>query len=204
MADALIIVDVQNDFCEGGALGVDGGIQAAAGISEHVAAGEYDYVVATQDWHIEPGDHFSDSPDFVNSWPVHCVAGEPGSALHEGLDPIRDRLAAIFRKGEYTAAYSGFEGRLAPGNGQDDGGAAGAAGEGAMPHLSEWLAERGVTEVRIVGIATDYCVRATALDAIRAGLRTAVVPHLTAAVHPENVGDVLSELRSAGVEIHAG
>ncbi|GHD08482.1 isochorismatase family protein [Zhihengliuella salsuginis] len=204
MADALIIVDVQYDFCEGGALGVDGGTRAAEDISEHVTGYGYDYVVATQDWHIEPGGHFSDTPDFVDSWPVHCVAGEPGSALHSGLDPIRGRLDGIFRKGEYTAGYSGFEGRLAPGNGRDDGGAAGAAGEGAMPHLADWLGERGVTEVRIVGIATDYCVRATALDAVRAGLRTAVVPHLTAAVHPEKLADVLSELRTAGVEIHAG
>lgn len=199
MADALIIVDVQYDFCPGGALGVDGGDDVASRIVDHVNAEGYDFVVATQDWHIEPGSHFSDEPDFVDSWPVHCVADTHGAALHANLDPLHDRLDGIFRKGEYTAGYSGFEGRLALADGDEPGSGPDAS---PTPLLAEWLTEHDVNEVRVVGIAADYCVRATALDAVRAGFRTAVVPALTAAVHPDKFSDVLSEWREAGIEIH--
>ncbi|MBG6083620.1 isochorismatase family protein [Zhihengliuella flava] len=199
MADALIIVDVQYDFCPGGALGVEGGDDIATRIVHHVEAEDYDYVVATQDWHIEPGSHFSDDPDWVHSWPVHCVAGSHGAALHAHLDPLAEVLDGVFRKGEYTAAYSGFEGRLALAEGAQPGSGPDAS---PTPLLADWLRERHVDEVRVVGIATDYCVRATVLDAVRAGFRTAVVPALTAAVVPDNVPGVLSEWREAGVEIH--
>ena len=129
MSRALIIVDVQNDFCEGGSLAVEGGAALAGAISEYVDAhhGQFDHVVATQDWHVDPGAHFSDDPDFVDSWPKHCVAGTRGAELHPDLDT--EYIQAYFRKGQYTAAYSGFEGLLAP----DDAVPSGDRKPGAMP-----------------------------------------------------------------------
>ena len=113
MAKALIIVDVQNDFCEGGSLAVTGGADLASEISELLEnATDFDFIVATQDWHVDPGSHFSETPDFVKSWPVHCVAGSKGAALHRNLDT--EDIDAYFRKGKFDAAYSGFDGLLAP------------------------------------------------------------------------------------------
>ena len=107
---ALIIVDVQNDFCEGGSLAVAGGSAVARGISSLLASPGhgYDHVVATEDYHIDPGSHFAAEPDYAQSWPPHCVAGSHGAELHPDLDtrPIE----AVFRKGQHAAAYSGFEG----------------------------------------------------------------------------------------------
>lgn len=182
MNRALIVVDVQNDFCEGGSLAVDGGAAVAASISDLLGGDHgYDHVVATQDHHIDPGPHFSDTPDFVDSWPPHCVVGTPGADFHPNL---RHRpFEAVFTKGEYAAAYSGFEGF--------------AAGEG----LAEWLADHEVEAVDVAGIATDYCVRATALDAAAAGLETRVLLDLTAAVAPERLDGTLTAFKSAGVEI---
>src|SRR5438067_7149775 len=151
MAKALIVVDVQNDFCEGGSLPVAGGAAVAARISEHIAAGGYDHVVATRDYHVDPGAHFSPEPNFVDTWPVHCVAGTPGASFHPELDV--SGVQAVFSKGRNAAAYSGFEG---------------ADRDGVS--LADWLAGKDVDTVDVVGIATDHCVRATALDAVRAGL----------------------------------
>ena len=108
---ALIIVDVQNDFCEGGSLAVAGGAAVARAISDHLAAGSpgYGHVVATKDYHVDPGSHFSDHPDYAASWPPHCVAGTPGADFHPDLDT--GAIEAVFRKGAHAAAYSGFEGR---------------------------------------------------------------------------------------------
>src|ERR671916_2246441 len=110
MTRALLVVDVQIDFCEGGSLAVAGGADVAAAISEHVRAhaGDYAHVVATRDHHIDPGGHFAEHPDFLETWPAHCVVGTGGEELHEALN--RERLEAIFDKGEYAAAYSGFQG----------------------------------------------------------------------------------------------
>lgn len=182
-ADALVVVDVQNDFCEGGALGVTGGEQVARDVAE-LLAGDHGYrvVVATRDMHIDPGSHFSDSPDFVDSWPPHCVKGTVGAELREELADAH--FDAVFDKGAYVAAYSGFEGES-------------AAGEG----LAEWLRSRGVTTVDVVGIATDHCVRATAEDAVKAGFMTSVVANLTAAVDPERGKRALEELAANGAPI---
>ncbi|HEX4250070.1 MAG TPA: isochorismatase family protein [Pseudonocardia sp.] len=177
---ALIIVDVQLDFCEGGSLAVAGGASVAARINA-VTSG-YDHVVATRDYHIDPGDHFSDHPDYVHSWPVHCVAGTAGAAFHPALDVAP--IGAVFAKGEYAAAYSGFEGAEPGGTG-----------------LADWLRARQVTEVDVVGIATDYCVRATALDAASAGFATTVLTDLTAGVAPESTAATLVELRAAGITV---
>jgi nicotinamidase/pyrazinamidase len=181
---ALIIVDVQNDFCEGGSLAVAGGARVAGAISEYLAGrgGEYGAVVATQDRHVDPGPHFSEHPDYVRSWPAHCVAGTPGADFHPGLDT--SAVAAVFTKGAYAAAYSGFEGTDAGGTG-----------------LAGWLRERGVTETDVVGLATDYCVRATAADAVTAGFRTRVLLPLTAGVTPQSTRQAVEELSAAGVEV---
>ena len=179
---ALIVTDVQNDFCEGGSLAVPGGAFVARSISALLATREYAHVVATQDHHIDPGDHFSAHPDYVHTWPPHCVAGTPGADFHPGLDTAR--VEAIFRKGEHAAAYSGFEGR-----------------DGAGAPLADWLNERGVTGIDVVGIATDHCVRATAADGARAGFATRVLLDLTAGVAPDSTARALTELRDAGAEL---
>ncbi|WP_068155775.1 isochorismatase family protein [Rhodococcus phenolicus] len=184
MTRALIVVDVQNDFCEGGALAVAGGAAVAADLSGYLAETTdlYAHVVATRDHHIDPGGHFSDEPDFVDSWPPHCRVGTPGAEFHPALD--FERVEAVFSKGAFEAAYSGFEG-------------AGEAGES----LADWLRERGVTAVDVAGIATDHCVRATALDAVEAGFATRVLLRYTAGVSDATVGAALTRLRDAGVEL---
>jgi nicotinamidase/pyrazinamidase len=181
MARALIVVDVQNDFCEGGSMGVTGGARVAADIGSLLAAEDtgYDHVVATRDHHVDPGDHWSDDPDFRDSWPVHCEVGTEGEAFHPALQPRR--FDAVFLKGEHAAAYSGFEGA--------------ADGHG----LADWLREHGVTEVDVCGIATDYCVRATALDAVREGFTTRVLLDLCAAVTAETGESAVREMVAAGV-----
>jgi nicotinamidase/pyrazinamidase len=182
MGTALIIVDVQNDFCEGGSLPVTGGAEVASAISAHVASSGYDQVVATRDYHIDPGAHFSEAPDFVSTWPVHCVAGTPGSSFHPELDITP--IAAVFAKGAHQAAYSGFEGSDRDGTG-----------------LADWLRAHHIDTVDVVGIATDHCVRATALDAAKVGLRTRVLLNLTAGVNQSTVDTALIALRDAGITL---
>ncbi len=182
MTRALLVVDVQNDFCEGGSLAVQGGAAVAAAISRHLRDVSYDHVVATRDHHVQPGAHFSETPDYRDTWPPHCVAGTPGASFHPDLDVAP--VEAVFDKGRFTAAYSGFEGA-------EPGGAA----------LADWLAARGVDEVEIAGLTTDYCVRSTALDAVRVGLRVTVLTGLCAAVARETSARAMVELREAGVTI---
>jgi nicotinamidase/pyrazinamidase len=181
---ALVIVDVQNDFCEGGSLPVTGGTAVARAISACLAGPGhgYQHVVATQDYHIDPGGHFSAAPDFAATWPPHCVAGTPGAGFHPDLDTTP--IEQVFRKGAHAAAYSGFEG--ADRNGTS---------------LRDWLTGRGVTDLDVAGIATDYCVRATAADAVAAGFSTRLLLGLTAGVAPGTTGAALDELRRLGVEL---
>ena len=181
MTRALVIVDVQNDFCEGGSLAVAGGTAVARAISAHVAASGYDHVVATRDHHVDPGAHFAEQPDFLDSWPPHCVVGTAGVELHSDLD--RRPIEAVFDKGEYAAAYSGFEGSF---DGQE---------------LADWLRSHDVDAVDVVGIATDHCVRATALDAVGAGFTTRVLLDLTAGVAEGTTTAALEQLRTAGVQL---
>jgi nicotinamidase/pyrazinamidase len=188
MHRALIVVDVQNDFCEGGSLAVAGGADVAAAITDLIgqSAGLYRHVVATRDHHVDPGAHFSDHPDFVTSWPVHCVAGTEGVGFHPNFAPAvaSGAVDAVFDKGAYAAAYSGFEGADENGVG-----------------LARWLRDRAVSELDVVGIATDHCVRATALDAAREGFTTRVLLDLTAGVAPASTEQALAQLREAGVEL---
>ena len=205
MSRALIIVDVQNDFCEGGSLAVEGGAAVAGAITEYVDANQqhFDHIVATQDWHIEPGSHFSDEPDMVDSWPPHCRARTKGAELHEDLDA--EYIQAYFRKGQYTAAYSGFEGVLAPEDDVPSGDLkAGSAVSEVLDEdaigLDDWLQSHDVEEVVVVGIATDYCVKATALDAVQAGYATTVIADLTAGI-AEDLTETFDEMEAAGVEV---
>ena len=209
MSRALIIVDVQNDFCEGGSLAVPGGAAVAGAISEYLDANnsEFDHVVATQDWHVDPGSHFSDAPDFKDSWPPHCVAGTRGADLHPDLDT--EYIDAYFRKGQFAAAYSGFEGLLAPEDAvptgeRQAGGLAAAAGalepdEDAIG-LDDWLQSHDVEDVVVVGIATDYCVKATALDAVQAGYGVTVLRSLTAGI-AEDLEDAVAEMELGGADV---
>jgi nicotinamidase/pyrazinamidase len=190
MARALIVIDVQNDFCEGGSLPVHGGAQVAFAIGELLHAWReadepdraYDHVLATRDHHIDPGDHFSTEPDYVRSWPRHCVAGTDGAGFHPNIDP--QPFDAVFNCGEYSDGYSAFEGKSVEGKG-----------------LAEWLRSHEVDQVDLVGIATDHCVRATAVDAAREGLRTRVLLGMTAGVRADTTAAAVREMRDAGCEL---
>jgi nicotinamidase/pyrazinamidase len=181
MTLAVVVVDVQNDFCEGGSLAVAGGTEVARAVTTRLAEGGYEHAIATRDHHVDPGTHFAEDPDFRDSWPAHCVVGTPGVSFHPALDT--GLVEAVFDKGEYEAAYSGFEGSC----------------DGVK--LADWLRERGVDSVEVVGIATDYCVRATALDAAEAGFTTTVRLDLTAGVAASTVESTVADLRAAGVTL---
>jgi nicotinamidase/pyrazinamidase len=180
----LVVVDVQNDFCEGGSLAVVRGEAVAAAVTDHLTAhaDDYDVIVATRDRHRDPGAHFAAEPDYVDSWPAHCVVGTPGAEFHPALDT--SRIEEVFDKGAYAAAYSGFEG---------------VSADGAS--LAGWLRARDITDIEIAGIATDYCVRATALDAVREGFGVRVLDDLTAGVAAESSASAREEMRAAGVEL---
>lgn len=187
MTRALFIVDVQNDFTEGGALGVDGGDAVAQGITRYLEAhaGEYELIVASRDWHDadnDNGGHFHPAPDFVDTWPAHCVAGSEGAEYDPGLRV--DAVTHHVRKGQGRPAYSLFEGVT------DDG-----------VTVAELLTERGILDVDVVGIATDYCVRASALDAIEHGRRVRVLTDLVAGVAADSSDAALAELAHAGAEL---
>ena len=185
MSTALVIVDVQNDFCEGGSLAVEGGNAVAAAIAALVTAGGYTHVVATQDWHHDPGAHFSDHPDYVDSWPAHCVVGTAGSQPHPNFENALVHVESWFAKGAHEAAYSGFEGRST------------TSGE----TLDDYLRRRRIEAVDVVGLATDYCVAATVRSALERGYRVRVLSDLVAAVDPVKGERVLVELQSAGAVV---
>jgi nicotinamidase/pyrazinamidase len=175
---ALVIVDFQNDFCPGGALAVPDGDAIAGRLNELAGSGTYDLVVATRDWH--PPDHGSFAEN-GGPWPVHCVAGTPGAELNHALDPTP--IDAIVDKGQArdTEGYSGFE----------------------ATRLADLLRERGVDHVTVVGLATDYCVKNTALDALREGFSVTVDSTATRGVdvQPGDSERALDEVRAAGASV---
>lgn len=180
---ALIIVDVQIDFCEGGALPVTGGHAVARSINDYlVGRPGYQHIVATKDFHIDPGDHFSDDPDYRASWPPHCRAGSRGADFDRDLDTAP--IEAVFRKGAYSAGYNGLEGV------DDDG-----------TPLLDWLRHRDIDEVDVVGIATDHCVLHTARAAARNGLATRVLLDLTAGVSPDSTAQALTHMQAANIAL---
>lgn len=187
MSRALLIVDVQNDFTEHGALAVAGGDAVAAAVTEFLAlhAADYDVIVASRDWHDADGDnggHFAEDPDYVDSWPVHCVAGTEGAEY----DPlfVTDAVTHHVRKGQGIPAYSMFEGRTEAGK-----------------TVGAILAEAGASTADVVGLATDHCVRASALDAIAHGVRVSILTDLVAGVAAEPSEAALAELVHAGAEL---
>ncbi len=187
MSRALLVVDVQPTFCESGALPVEGGNDVAEGVAQLLdSSHSYDLVVTTQDWHIDPGDHFSDEPDFVDSWPPHGVAGTAEAELHPALASVSERIDERVRKGMHAAAYSGFEG-------VDDTGRT----------LNDLLAAAGVTDIDVVGLAFDHCVRATAIDAATNGYVTTVLDDLSASVAPETEAVARTQLAEAGITVIA-
>lgn len=176
----LIIVDVQNDFATG-SLATARGSEVAALIAQ-LSPGEYTHIIATQDWHIDPGTHFSETPDYIDTWPVHCRAESEGAQLCPALADYP--IEAFFHKGAFDAAYSGFEGVTAKGIG-----------------LGEWLNHHEVDSVDVVGIATDYCVRATVLDALKAGLKVRVLKNLCAPVDENSGAAAFVEMQKAGAQL---
>lgn len=180
---AIIVVDVQNDFCEGGALAVSGGTEVAKNIKSFLRLMEDDeqvIIVATKDWHIDPGEHFSEAPDYADSWPRHCVAGTKGADFSPHLEDFP--FDEIFYKGQYSASYSGFE--------------------GMSDHdqtLGKYLQSNEVTNVAVVGLAYDYCVAATARDAAKLGYKSIVFSGLTAAVSKDNQEEITEALMDDGV-----
>jgi len=188
---ALFIIDVQNDFTEGGSLGVAGGKAVALGITEYLRpnAADYDVVIASRDWHdgdTDNGGHFATTaePDYVDTWPRHCVAGTQGAEYDPGLDS--SLIDIQVRKGQGVPAYSIFEGTT------DDGST-----------IAAKLDELGVTDIDFVGIATDYCVRASALDALETHRKVRVLGDLVAGVAPDSSAAALEELTEAGAVVVA-
>lgn len=188
MARALFIVDAQNDFIEGGALGVEGGTAVVTGISKLLAdhPQAYDFVIASRDWHDpdnDNGGHFATAgePDFESTWPVHCVAGTYGAEYHDEL--TTRAIDHHVRKGQGEPAYSIYEGTT------EEGGT-----------VRELLDANGITEIDIAGLATDYCVRASALDALAHGRHVRIITDLVAGVSPQASRAALEELARAGAD----
>ena len=181
---ALVIVDVQPTFCEGGSLPVEGGNEVAREIATYVVQDErYECIITTQDWHIDPGAHFSDQPNYQETWPAHGVAGTDEANLHPELSKISDKINYSLKKGMFEAAYSGFEGR----DGEES--------------LEQILSKESIETVDIVGLAFDHCVKATAIDSAQNGFKTRVLTKLTAAVSPDNVSVVSKEMTAHGIEV---
>ncbi len=192
MANALFIIDVQNDFCEGGALACQGGALVAKKITKYLASSkaDYDFVIASRDWHTpndDNGGHFPQAgtePDFVNNWPLHCIAGEAGAEYHPNLDS--SLIDIHIKKGQGQHGYSIFEGTTDEGE-----------------RIQDLLPRLGITDVDVVGIATDYCVRASSLDAKKEGLNVRVITSLTAGVAAGSTEAAIDEMVDAGVEVVA-
>ncbi len=192
MAKALFVIDVQNDFCEGGALACQGGAQVASSITAYLSTSKnkYDSVIASRDWHTpnsENGGHFpvsGNQPDFVNTWPLHCIAGEPGADYHPNLD--QSLIDIHIKKGQGQHGYSIFEGITDSGE-----------------QIRDLLSRLEISQVDVVGIATDYCVRASALDAKQFGLEVRVITSLTAGVAANSTEAAIDELVDAGVQVVA-
>jgi nicotinamidase/pyrazinamidase len=186
---ALVIVDGQNDFCEGGSLAVEGGKKTVSNIVEHLrqSANEYELIVVTHDWHINPGEHFAEEPDYNNGWPVHCVAESEGARLRPDLEDALKSLDNVVRiyKGQYKAAYSGFEGHTADGKTMD-----------------KVLRDHEITTLYTTGIAQNFCVKDTSIDGAKLGYDVRVMPHLAVGIPLEGdygIEAAYAQMEAAGV-----
>jgi nicotinamidase/pyrazinamidase len=179
---AIIVVDPQPDFFEGGALPIPGATRTAERIADYLLTrgDDYSMKIVTQDWHLDPGDHWSNDPNFVTSWPVHCTAGTSGAQIHSSL--ANQSWDVVIRKGLHEGAYSGFDGVSEQGS-----------------TLADELTNAGVRSVVVVGFATDHCVRATALDARNLDFDVTVMLDLCAGVAPETTQAAISEMTDAGI-----
>jgi nicotinamidase/pyrazinamidase len=190
MRNALLVVDVQADFVEGGSLGVQGGLAVAAMIARHVRhfKSEYQFVVASRDYHENAPDHISDHPDFVNTWPPHCMAGTPGAAFVPTIQNlVREKyIQEVVTKGRNSAAYSAFDGLDKRGHA-----------------LLDVLKEQRIDHIDVCGIATDYCVRASALDARKNAFQVRVLVNLCAPVNEATGQQALAEMKAAGIQLQA-
>ena len=177
MKRALVIVDVQNDFCEGGALAVPGGNDVARKIMEFVVNRQtvprhnarYAQVFTTQDWHIDPGNHWAaegTEPDFVDTWPVHCAAGTKGAELHPAIEAVSSLITGRYFKGMYSASYS--------------------VAETVVP-MDFW----GIDQIDVVGLALDYCVFQTARDlaVMNPDANVTIIRDLSAAINPTQAAE---------------
>ncbi|MDO5701020.1 MAG: isochorismatase family protein [Bowdeniella nasicola] len=184
MKRALLLVDVQPTFCEGGALAVEGGNAVAERIARYVAeqGSNYDLIATSQDWHIEPGDHFATDPDFIDTWPPHGVAGTPEAELHPALASLRADISV--KKGHYSAAYSAFEGVT-----EDEG------------CLSDGLRAAQIEALDVVGIAESHCVLQSCLDAVEEGWPVRCLSDLTVPVSEDLGAAARERMREAGVEL---
>ena len=190
MINALLVVDVQADFVEGGSLGVPGGLAVAALIARHLRhfKNEYQFVVASRDYHEDAPEHISDHPDFVNTWPPHCMVGTPGAAFVPAIQNlVREKyIQTVVTKGRHAAAYSAFDGFDTRGH-----------------PLLDVLKENRVEHIDVCGIATDYCVRASALDARKNQFQVRVLVNLCAAVNEATGQQALEEMKAAGCQLQA-
>lgn len=188
MPRALVIIDVQNDFCEGGALAVSGGAAVAGKISAFIKSSSYDLIVASRDWHDADNDnsgHFAEvgkEPNYSTNWPVHCVAETSGAAYHPDLDT--ESIDEHVFKGQGQNGYSIYEGKTISGQ-----------------TFEQLLASNGVDEVDIVGIATDHCVLASAMDSKDHGLKVRVISSLTAGVSEASTEAAIDRMIDSGIEV---
>jgi nicotinamidase/pyrazinamidase len=190
MRNALLAVDLQADFVQGGSLPVPNGMQVCAMIARHIRhfKTEYALVVASRDYHEDPGAHFSSTPDFLTTWPPHCVIGTPGAAFVPPVaNLVREKLiATVVSKGRSAAAYSAFEGLDNRGH-----------------PLVDVLKEARIDHIDVCGIATDYCVRQTALDARQNGFQVRILVNLCAAVNEATGQQAIEEMKAAGCQLQA-
>lgn len=187
---ALLLIDMQVDFCEGGSLAVKGGDNLAMRLARYVQNIEgrhqltsgnsgYTTLIASRDAHIDPLEHFSDKPDFQNSWPIHCKQGSPGFEFHPALRDLP--FDACFDKGAYSAGYSAFEGSTKD-----------------SLSLADWLRLKGISQLDLAGIALEHCVKATALDALKLGFETNLLCDYCLAINPSKADMVYEYLSLAG------
>ncbi len=214
MFKALLIVDVTLDFCEDGKLPVEGGNTVASRIQHHLVVHGYEYktIAVSQCWHPDDinFEHFSKTPDYVNTWPMHGIENTRGALVHPVIDQeltvYHLHQTEYFKKGQTSSAYSAFEGfsdsmNILPDdlNGEGD---VILNLEGNGIGLNDWFQFHQIQSVDVVGIATEFCLRASVLDSIRLGYKTTVFPYMCAGINLESSTIAWTEMMNAGANIN--